>query len=59
MRRYPLRRGLHYILKENFRGLGSGFVNFLIYEKGQLVFRRAYLVPAQMSLDIRNANLNE
>jgi phosphate transport system substrate-binding protein len=59
MRRYPLRRGLHYILKENFRGLGSGFANFLIYERGQLIFRRAYLVPAQMSLDIRNANLNE
>lgn len=59
MKRYPLVRGLHYILKENYEGLGSGFVNFLIYERGQLVFRRAYLWPAQMSFDVRNAGINE
>ncbi len=59
LRRYPLVRGLHYILKENYRGLGSGFVNFLIYERGQLIFRRAYLWPARMSFEIRNAGINE
>ncbi|HYE53763.1 MAG TPA: substrate-binding domain-containing protein, partial [Chitinophagaceae bacterium] len=47
-RRYPMVRGLHYIVKENFRGVGSGFVNFLQYERGQLIFRRAYLWPARM-----------
>ena len=31
--RYPLVRGLYYILKENYNGLGSGFANFLEYEK--------------------------
>lgn len=59
MRRYPLVRGLHYILKENYDGLGSGFVNFLIYERGQLIFRRAYLWPAQMSFEIRNSDIKE
>lgn len=59
MRRYPLVRGLHYILKENYQGLGSGFANFLIYERGQLIFRRAYLWPAKMSFEVRNAGINE
>ncbi|MEJ7768608.1 MAG: substrate-binding domain-containing protein [Chitinophagaceae bacterium] len=59
MRRYPLVRGLYYILKENYQGLGSGFTNFLIYERGQLIFRRAFLWPAKMSFEVRNAGINE
>ena len=58
MRRYPLVRTLNYVLKENYKGLGSGFVNFLIYERGQLIFRRAYLWPAQMTFEVRNAGIN-
>jgi phosphate transport system substrate-binding protein len=57
-RRYPLVRNLHYILKENYKGLGSGFVSFLQYERGQLIFRRAYLGPV-MNFNIRNVNLRE
>jgi phosphate transport system substrate-binding protein len=57
-RRYPLVRGLHYIIKENFTGLGSGFVAFLKYERGQLIFRRAYLGPI-MNFNVRNVNLNK
>ncbi len=56
-RRYPLTRGLYYILKENYSGLGSGFASFLQYERGQLIFRRSYLSPAQMSFKIRNVHL--
>ncbi|MEN9951563.1 MAG: hypothetical protein RLY85_2315 [Bacteroidota bacterium] len=59
MKRYPLNRGLYYILKENFAGLGKGFVNFLTHEKGQLIFRRGYLVPDRMALQIRKANVSE
>ena len=59
MKRYPLNRGLHYILKENYAGLGKGFVNFLTHEKGQLIFRRGYLVPDRMALQIRKANVTE
>ncbi|MFN8247873.1 MAG: substrate-binding domain-containing protein [Ferruginibacter sp.] len=57
-RRYPLVRGLYYIIKENYFGLGSDFVNFLKYERGQLIFRRAYLGPV-MDFNIRNVKINE
>jgi phosphate transport system substrate-binding protein len=57
-RRYPLVRGLHYIIKENFKGLGSGFIAFLKYERGQLIFRRSYLGP-KMNFNVRNVNLNK
>jgi phosphate transport system substrate-binding protein len=57
-RRYPMVRGLYYILKENYDGLGSGFANFLIYERGQLIFKRAYLFPARMSFDVRPTKIN-
>ena len=57
--RYPMVRGLYYILKENFRGIGNNFVNFLIYERGQLIFRRAYLVPARMSFEIRDVQMKK
>jgi len=58
-RRYPLVRGLYYILKENYSGLGSGFASFLQYERGQLIFRRAYLQPGTMNFDVRNVIVNE
>ena len=56
-KRYPLVRGLYYILKENFTGLGAGFAAFMKYERGQLIFRRAYLGP-KMGFGIRSVNLN-
>jgi phosphate transport system substrate-binding protein len=58
-RRYPLVRGLYFILKENYSGLGSGFLNFLQYERGQLIFRRAYLGSSKMGFAIRNVKINE
>ena len=57
-RRYPLVRGLYYAVKENYTGLGSGFVSFLKYERGQLIFRRAYLGPS-MLFGLRTVNLND
>jgi phosphate transport system substrate-binding protein len=57
-KRYPLVRGLYYILKENYSGLGSGFAGFLKYERGQLVFRRAYLGP-RMDFEIRSVRIQE
>jgi phosphate transport system substrate-binding protein len=56
--RYPLTRGLYYILKENWSGLGRGFVNFMIGEKGQLIFKRAYLLPARMSFNVRQVKIS-
>lgn len=54
---YPLARPLYYILKENALGLGSGFANFLSLERGQLIFRRASLIPGKMNLNIRSGLL--
>lgn len=57
--RYPLIRSLNYILKENYQGLGRGFVNFLMYERGQLIFKRAYLLPGRMQFEVRNMNIKQ
>ena len=56
-RRYPLVRGLYYVIKENYSGLGTGFISFLKYERGQLIFRRAYLGPV-MDFGIREVQIN-
>lgn len=58
-KQYPLVRGLYYVLKENGTGLGTGLLNFLIHERGQLIFKRAYLVPAQMQLYRRSTSIKE
>jgi phosphate transport system substrate-binding protein len=57
--RYPMIRTLFYVLKENYKGVGSGFANFLIYEKGQLIFRRAYLLPSRMRFEVREMRISE
>ena len=57
--RYPVVRDLVYILKENYKGLGTGFANFMSGEIGQLIFRRAYLAPMQKKFGIRPVKLNE
>jgi phosphate transport system substrate-binding protein len=59
LKRYPMVRDLVYILKENHRGLGSGFANFMSGEIGQLIFKRAYLAPSFKRLSIRPVKLNE
>lgn len=59
MRRYPMIRDLVYILKENHRGLGKGFADFMSGERGQLIFKRAYLMPAQKDFRIRPVRVRE
>ncbi|HZI52849.1 MAG TPA: substrate-binding domain-containing protein [Chitinophagaceae bacterium] len=58
-RRYPMVRDLVYILKERHRGLGTGFADFMSGEKGQLIFQRAYLMPAQKDFRVRPVRLRE
>ncbi|MBC7508450.1 MAG: substrate-binding domain-containing protein, partial [Ferruginibacter sp.] len=58
-KRYPLVRGLYYILKENYSGLGAGFVDFMQFERGQLIFKRAYLGSAKIGFAIRSVKINE
>jgi phosphate transport system substrate-binding protein len=54
---YPLVRPLYYILKEDYAGLGRGFKAFMSFERGQLIFRRSYLVPAKMNFNLRTGNI--
>jgi len=51
---YTLARPLFYILKEYMEGLGTGFKNFMSSERGQLIFRRAFLAPAKMNFQKRS-----
>ncbi len=55
---YSLSLPIYYILKENAPGLGSGLLNFMSLERGQLIFRRAFLVPAKMGFQKRNGLMN-
>jgi phosphate transport system substrate-binding protein len=57
--RYPMVRGLYYILKENWSGVGNNFVNFLVNERGQLIFKRSYLVPARMNFNVREVQIQQ
>jgi len=59
LKRYPLVRSLYYVLKEPFSGVGNNFVNFLKYERGQLIFSKAYLWPAGMHFEIRDVQMTK
>lgn len=56
---YPLIRELVFILKENHKGLGHGFTDFMTSERGQLIFRRAYLVPGYLPFIMRPTKLRD
>ncbi len=57
---YPMVRDLVCMLKErDASGLGHGFLNFLKGEIGQLIFKRAYLVPVLRDFIHRRMQLNE
>ena len=56
---YPLARPLYYILKENSAGLGTGFMNFMSLERGQLIFRRAFLAPAKIDFKNRKGDIKD
>jgi phosphate transport system substrate-binding protein len=58
--RYPLVRDLVYILKERHKGLGYAFAGFMTGDIGQLIFRRAYLVPQVLkNFGVRPIELRE
>lgn len=59
IKRYPMVRDLVYTVKENYKGLGHGFADFMSGETGQLIFKRAYLMSAQKNFGIRPVKLNE
>lgn len=56
---YPMIRDLVYVLKESHYGLGHAFAKFLYTMKGQLIFRRAYLMPVVLPNYVREAILQD
>jgi len=46
LQNYPLRRDIYAISREARSGLGSGFVQFVAGQKGQLIFEKSGLMPA-------------
>lgn len=57
--RYPMVRDLVYNLKEKHRGLGTGFADFMSLDRGQLIFKRAYLRPVRRSFLNRAVQLRQ
>jgi phosphate transport system substrate-binding protein len=54
-RTYPMIRSLVYVLKEKQNGPAGSFANFLRNDRGQLIFRRAYIFPALRPFYMRDA----
>lgn len=57
MKSYPLTRGMYYILKEPYQGLGAGFATFLGGQEGQLLIGKFKLYPARLNIVFREATL--
>ena len=55
---YSLTIPVFYILKENFAGVGSNFINFLTLESGQLIFKKSLFLPAKINFYKRNTKLS-
>ena len=47
-RTYPFTRDIHFISRETFAGLGTGFIQWVTAEQGQRIVLRSGLVPATM-----------
>jgi len=54
---YPLRRDLYVISREARAGLGTGFASFVAGDKGQRIFLKSGLMPAQGQ--VRLVNITE
>lgn len=54
---YPMVRDLIYTLKEKNIGLAHAFAHFLYTMQGQLIFRRAYLMPVILPNYLRDAEM--
>ncbi len=57
LRSYPLSRNLYYVKNEPHQGLGTGFANFLLRDRGQLIFAHAHLFPLKTSVVLRPAEM--
>jgi phosphate transport system substrate-binding protein len=59
LKKYPLRREIKMILKESHSGLGTGFVNYVCGDMGQLIVLKAGLIPLTRPITIRQYQINQ
>jgi phosphate transport system substrate-binding protein len=55
---YPLVRGLYFMLKERSPGVGGNFVEWMKQQRGQLIFKRAYLIPSHINVYHEDVEIN-
>ena len=58
LKKYPLRREIKILLKESYQGLGTGFVNYVCGDIGQLIVLKAGLIPLTRPITIRQYQIN-
>lgn len=56
-RQYPLVRGLYYIVKNDQGGVATNFAKWLEQERGQLIFKSAYLVGVKQQTFIKDVEI--
>lgn len=58
LKKYALRREIKYIIKEAHQGLGTGFLNYVSGDLGQLIVLKAGLIPLTRPITIRTYQIN-
>ena len=59
LKKYPLRREIKIILKESHLGLGTGFVNYITGDMGQLIVLKSGLIPLTRPVTIRQYQISQ
>lgn len=59
LKKYPLRREVKVILKESYQGLGTGFVNYVCGDMGQLIVLKSGLIPLTRPITIRQYQISQ
>ncbi|MHA8076179.1 PstS family phosphate ABC transporter substrate-binding protein [Aquirufa sp. TARAVU-A1A] len=59
LKKYPLRREVKIILKESYLGLGTGFVNYVCGDMGQLIVLKSGLIPLTRPITIRQYQISQ
>ncbi len=59
LKKYPLRREIKILLKESYLGLGTGFVNYVCGDMGQLIVLKEGLIPLTRPITIRQYQISQ
>ena len=58
-KQYALVRGLYYIVKNDQGGVATNFAKWLEQERGQLIFKTAYLVPTKSPVFVQEVDVTQ